>query len=370
MNNSQIEIPALCFGPGLAPGGQRVIARVTPAALEVEVGDGRVERAPWFTLQIASGGFDHQQMLLSWARGDEQWSVMPVDAAARDALLANAPAEAQVRLAHWNKKVQRARRGFHLGWAALGLVVASPLLLVLLLWLKSEAIVGWVVDRVSVQSEMDMGKVFFGQVEAGTALIKEGKALEAITEIGNKLTQGSKYTYHWHIAKDPVVNAFAMPGGYVVVNSGLITAAADAEEVAGVLAHEVQHVERRHSLKGLVHNLGLSAALNLVLGDVGGGMWGDMATQLGTLKFGRDHESESDRLGFEALRKAHIDARGMLRFFEKLKAQDGVTISLLSTHPATTDRLAALEKLVQQQTVSDTTPLPYDWAAIKAEVAK
>lgn len=370
MNNTEIEIPALCFGPGISPGGQRVIARVTPAAFEVDVGDGRVERVPWFTLQIASGGFDHQQMLLSWARGDEQWSVMPIDAAARDALRASAPPEAQVRLAHWNKKVNRTHRGFRLGWSALGLVIASPVILLFLLWLNSATIVGWVVDAVSVQSEMDMGKIFFAQVEASTPLIKEGKALQAITEMGNRLTKGSPYTYHWTIAKDPVINAFAMPGGYVVVNSGLINAAADAEEVAGVLAHEVQHVERRHSLKGLVHNLGLSAAFNVVLGDVGGGLWGNVATQLGTLKYGRDHESEADRLGYAALNKAHINAQGMLRFFEKLKAKDGATISLLSTHPATTDRLAALETLIQQQVVADALPLQYDWAAIKAEIAQ
>lgn len=363
------EIPVLCFGPGLPPGGQRVTARVTPGALEVNVGPERSERVPWFSLQISSGGFDHQQMILTWTARDEQWSVMPVDAAARDALLRDAPAEFQPRLALWNKKTGAARRGFKLGWGALIIVVVSPLLLLLALWLKSEAIVGWIVDQVSIESEAQMGKIVFAQVEASTPLIKEGQALEAIREIGGKLTAGSKYTYHWYIAKDPMVNAFAMPGGYVVVNTGLIQAADNAEEVAGVLAHEVQHVERRHSLKGMVYNLGLSAALNLAVGDVGGGVWTDAAAQLSALKFGRDHEIESDRLGLEALKRAGIDARGMVRFFEKLKKQDGTTITLLSTHPATDDRLAALETLVREQT-APVTSLPYDWASIKAGLAK
>jgi Zn-dependent protease with chaperone function len=367
---SQNEFSALCFGPNLPPGGQRVSARVTNNALEVELGDGRIESVLWFTLQISSGGFDHQQMLLAWSRGDAHWSLMPVDAAAREVLLRHAPNEMQVRLAQWNKRVGSARRGFRIGWAVLGFVVASPLLLLLLFWLQSERIVGWVVDQVSIETERELGKIAFAQVEAGTALIKEGKAVEVIRAMGAKLTQGSRYDYQWFIAKDAMINAYAIPGGFVVVNAGLIQAADNAEEVAGVLAHEVQHVERRHSLKGMVHNLGLSAVLNLALGDVGGGVWAGMATQLATLKYGREHESEADRLGLATLNRAGVDAHGMLRFFEKLNQQDGGSIALLSTHPATADRLAALEQAVRESGVKDAAPLPYDWNAVKAELAR
>ena len=366
--SSPVEFTAVCFGLGLLPGGQRVTVRLTVAALLVNIAPDREESVAWVELRIAGGGFDHQQMLLSWIRGDAQWSLMPVDTAARNLLVANAPPEIQVPLAQWNKSVARTRRGFHFGWAVLGVLVLSPLLLVLIFWWQSEWIVGWVVERISPETEQKLGKLVFAQVEASTPLIKDGAALDAIRDIGTRLTAGSPYTYHWYIAKDPMINAFAMPGGYVVVNAGLIQAADNAEEVAGVLAHEVQHVERRHSLKGLVQNLGWSAAISLALGQIRADAWAGVATQLGSLKFGRDYEIEADVLGLAALHKARIDANGMLRFFEKLQQKDEAAITLLSTHPATADRLAALKAAVDKQVPGEVQPLSYDWAMIKAEV--
>jgi predicted Zn-dependent protease len=238
-------------------------------------------------------------------------------------------------------------------------------LLLLLFWTQSERITGWIVDNVSIESERKLGELSFAQVEASTKLIKEGFAVDAIRDIGARLTVGSKYEYRWYVADDPAVNAFAIPGGFVVVNSGLILAADDAEEVAGVLAHEVQHVERRHSLKGLVQGLGLQALINLALGDVAGETWSNVAVQLGALKFGRDHESEADRLGLDALRRAHIDGHGMLRFFEKLAKRDGNSIALLSTHPATADRLAALQRAIDAADNGDVAALPYDWNLVR-----
>ena len=368
MMTSAIEFSAVCFGPGLLPGGQRVTARITGLEMQVTMAPGRDESVAWSELRVTSGGFEHQQMLLSWTRGDAPWSLMPVDAAARHLLVAHAPPEMQAHLAQWNKSVARTQRGFHFGGAVLGVLVLSPLLLVLIFWWQAERLVGWVVDRISPETEQKLGKLLFAQVEASRSLIKDGPALAAIRDIGTRLTAGSPYTYHWYIAKDPLINAFAMPGGYVVVNTGLIQAADTAEEVAGVLAHEVQHVERRHSLKGMVQNLGFSVAINLALGQVGADAWTGMATQLGSLKFGRDYETEADMLGLQALHHAHIDAHGMLRFFEKLQQQDGTTVTLLSTHPATADRLAALKAALSTQAGGGVQPLPYDWAAIKAEV--
>ena len=368
MMSSSLEFTAVCFGPGLLSGGQRVTARITVPELLVNVVPERDERVAWSELRVTGGGFDHQQMLLSWTRGGEEWSLMPVDTAARDLLVAHAPPAIQAQLAQWKKSTARTRHGFHLGWGLLGALVLSPLVLVLIFWWQADRVAGWVVDRISPQTEQELGKLVFAQVEASTPLIKDGPALEAIRDIGMRLTAGSPYSYHWYIAKDPVVNAFAMPGGYVVVNAGLIQAADTAEEVAGVLAHEVQHVERRHSLKSMVRNLGWNAAISLALGQIGADAWAGMAAQLGSLKFGRDYETEADVLGLKALHQAHIDAHGMLRFFEKLQQKDGTTITLLSTHPATADRLAALKIAVDRQDTGGIQPLPYDWATIKAEI--
>jgi predicted Zn-dependent protease len=158
-----------------------------------------------------------------------------------------------------------------------------------------------------------------------------------------------------------------VPGGYVVVNTGLIRAADSAEEVAGVLAHEVQHVERRHTLKNMLHSLGFHALMALALGDISGTALGNVATTLSELKFGRDLESEADTLGLKALKKAGIAPQGMVSFFAKLAKQekDAAPPALLSTHPASDERMQALNKLVQEQGTWPSTPLPYDWVSIK-----
>ncbi len=360
MTQPRMTFSAVCFGPGLPPGGQRVSARAAGSALEIDLGGERLERIAWFKLQIAAGGFDHQQLLLSWSQGEEQWSLMPTDAAACAALIDSAPPEMQVRLAVWSSRVQRLRRRFHRGRAALAAIVAGPLLLLLVFWWQSERIVGWVVERIPPAVESQLGQSTLDRIAAQTPLLNDGPALAMVRDIGERLTRGSRYQYKWYIARDPQVNAYALPGGYVVVNSGLLTAADDAEEVAGVLAHEVQHVERRHSLKTMAQQLGWSALLALVTGDISS-EWLQLAQQLGGLKFSRDHESEADRLGLQALLAAGIDAGGMLRFFRKLQSLDGASISLLSTHPATADRLAALEALLAQQHGPRPEPLSYPW---------
>ncbi len=365
---SSVPISILCFGPGLPAGGQRAVARVLPSRLEIELDDGRVISTPLFTLEVATGGFDHQQLILSWADGADSWSAMPVDADARAALLNCDSTELRARLTRWTKKTAGTRRGFRLGWAALSLVIASPLLLLIVFWSHGERISGWVVDRISLDTERKLGEMSLSQVQSNTRLLKDGPVVDVIRDLGSKLTVSSKYHYQWFVAEDPVVNAFAIPGGFVVVNSGLIAAADSAEEVAGVLAHEVQHVERRHSLKALVQAMGLQTLIQLVLGDVAGEMGAGIVAQLGTLKFGRDHESEADRLGLAALQRAGIDGHGMLRFFEKLARQDGSTLTFLSTHPATADRLEALQRALEAADTHRVESLPIDWASIRASL--
>jgi predicted Zn-dependent protease len=152
----------------------------------------------------------------------------------------------------------------------------------------------------------------------------------------------------------------------VVVNTGLIQAADSAEEVAGVLAHEVQHVELRHTLKNIIHSLGLRAALSLALGDIGSTALGDFAANLGELKFSRDLESEADSQGLAALKRAGIAPQGMVTFFDKLRKQEGASPpALLSTHPASEERMQTLEAMLREQGSWPTTPLPYDWQVVK-----
>jgi predicted Zn-dependent protease len=133
------------------------------------------------------------------------------------------------------------------------------------------------------------------------------------------------------------VNAFALPGGYIVVNSGLLTSAQSGEEVAAVLAHELSHVTARHSTKRLVGGLGAGAALGVLFGVVDVSAPAYPLAQLAGLRYERGQESEADELGEALLMRAGISPLGMATFFERLRDAPRPP-ELLSTHPDPGDR--------------------------------
>jgi predicted Zn-dependent protease len=164
-----------------------------------------------------------------------------------------------------------------------------------------------------------------------------------VRELGARLTAGSAFQYEFHVAENPAINAFALPGGVIVVHTGLLRAARRPEELAGVLAHEVQHVEQRHSLKAMIKDTGMRGLWAAVSGDLGGTLAGQAALKLGSLRFSRDAEREADVRGFETLVKLDIDPQGMVDFFGTMSKQAGASPpAWLSTHPSSEDRQQSL----------------------------
>lgn len=358
------EFDILLFAPHLPSHGEKARAAFADGALLI---DGRRVEVPLEEIGVTLGGFNRDQVYLFWHQEDGRWAISPVNENALSQLKASAPAPLSSLLQGAAKDISRQKRRSRVGLATLGVFVAVPLLLLGLLFWQSHTIAGWVASHISIENEQKLGDLAFKQATLGLKLRQSGLDAAAIQEMGSRLTRGSKYRYQWYVADDPAINAFAVPGGYVVVNAGLIQAADSAEEVAGVLAHEVQHVELRHTLKNLVHSLGLRAALALALGDISGSALGDVAATLGELKFSRALESEADEKGLAALRQAGIAPQGMVSFFGKLASQEKGTAppALLSTHPATEDRMQELRAMIEQQGSWPSRPLPYDWTAIK-----
>lgn len=353
-----------CFGPGLPDGGSQCSGRWLADTLQLDVPGGSVA-VPAAQMSVSAGGFDGQQLIVHWQDAAGRWSCSPVAGADQQQFLTQAPDALADQLVRWRKRVGRTRAGFHFGWLVLGTFFALPLLALLLFWLNADRIAGWVAQRIPQAEEVKLGEMSLAQVRAQMKLTQQGEAARVVRDIGQRLTQGSRYHYQWYVADDPTINAFAIPGGFVVVHSGLIKATDTPEELAGVLAHEVQHVELRHSLKGMVHSIGLSALMSLALGDMSGTVLANMAQQLGGLKFSRDQESQADLGGLEALKRAGISPQGMIHFFDKLAKQDGNNIELLSSHPASDNREQALEQRVRQMGSWPAQPLQYNWPAVK-----
>ncbi len=179
--------------------------------------------------------------------------------------------------------------------------------------------------HVPVEWEVKLGDTLMEgsemQVAGGDA--RKAKALDVIMARLLATVPDQPYTFKVYIAKDKMVNAFALPGGTILLYQGIIDAAQTPEELAGVLAHEIQHVLLRHSTRGIIRSAASGMLATLVIGDVNGVMNGvlELAGSLDQLKFSRSMEEEADRKGMEMMLAAGIDPVGMVRIFKALKKE-------------------------------------------------
>jgi beta-barrel assembly-enhancing protease len=186
--------------------------------------------------------------------------------------------------------------------------------------------------------------------------------------------QPSRYRFQVTVVNDPAVNAFALPGGYLVVNRGLIELAASPEELAGVLAHEIQHVRLRHGTRAVLREVPLRLIVAAVTADAGvAGQVANAAATLGSLRYSRAAEEEADREGMRLLQAAGVDPRGMVTFFGRLEEHHGDVprmATYFSTHPRTEARIRQLERMLPEPRGA---PLPVmdagAWAAVRGACA-
>jgi Zn-dependent protease with chaperone function len=227
--------------------------------------------------------------------------------------------------------------------AGVVLFVLLPLALVVLLLTNLDGLTNTVVARIPPAREQALRDEYVRRFVDDPRFRQQGARYRVVSDLGDRLTAlNARYEYVYFIADDPAVNAFALPGGLVVVNDGLIDATRSAEELAGVLAHEVQHVELRHGLAAVVREAGLGVVLMLFSGDAASRLGADVGRQLLGLRYSRDAEREADRTGIERLQQSGVDPAGMVNFFAALDRDGDNTAALLSTHPRSAERAQAL----------------------------
>lgn len=358
------HLDVLFFPAGAASAGIPATARLDAAGLTVDGAESR-RHVPAVRLSLRAGGYDGGQWLLEWSEAAGRAAIQLPSGDAARAFLAAGPAT--LRAAAQAVGRRQARRG-RLTLALLAVFLALPLFALAIFWLNADRLAGWATQAIGLEQEQALGDLAFAQMRPTLKLRQSGAALEMLRVTGARLTAGSRYGYRWFVADSPEVNAFAMPGGYVVVYTGLLKAASGADEVAGVLAHEVQHVELRHALKGMLHGLGWRALLAVALGDWSGGAWAGMAQQLGALGYGRDLERQADQEGLKALRRAGIAPQGMLTFFARLAAQERGAPAWLSSHPSSAERLDSLRQAIADQGPAGGAPVAVDWARVRADL--
>lgn len=171
--------------------------------------------------------------------------------------------------------------------------------------------------------------------------------IDAVVERLRVASPANPYRFEVRVIRNAQVNAMAAPGGHIVVYSGLIDRMENPEQVAAVLAHEMQHVIQRHSMKGIVRALGIQTFLSLVLGDPG--FLGDLAANLGVLHLIRSDEESADDEALETLLRAGIAPEQMRKAFENLAKSGGndpmgISLKYLSTHPPLQERIARVKE--------------------------
>jgi predicted Zn-dependent protease len=211
-------------------------------------------------------------------------------------------------------------------------------------------------NLISVNDEIELGRQTQAQVRSETPSVNDSAVSGYLSGVFGQLARratGPRYPYSVSIANYAEVNAFSLPGGPVWIHRGSIEAAQNESQLAGVLAHEIGHIERRHVAQQISKQMvtgGLLALLGRVLPNDRAGKIGEIAAGLTAqtvmLKFSRSDESEADREGTRMLQAAGWDARGLADFLQVLRSKEGGDPSsvgvFLSNHPAPGERAAAL----------------------------
>jgi predicted Zn-dependent protease len=211
----------------------------------------------------------------------------------------------------------------------------------------------------SLETEIRMGKELAQQVEQNATLVRDPVVNEYVNRIGQNLVRNSdaRVPFTIKVVDDDSINAFALPGGFFYVNSGLILAADEEAELAGVMAHEIAHVAARHGTRQMTRGqLANFATIPLIF--VGGGLGYALQSAAGLvlpltfMTFSRSFEAEADYLGVQYMYKTGYDPQAFLAFFEKIQAREkekpGRLAKAFATHPQTPDRITKTQEEIHR----------------------
>jgi predicted Zn-dependent protease len=206
---------------------------------------------------------------------------------------------------------------------------------------------------ISTPEEVEIGRQVAAEVESQERLLKDKSVQTYVNNVGQKIARVSdrndiEYTFKVIDKKD--INAFACPGGFIYIYTGLLETLDNEAQLAAVLAHEVSHLVARHSIKKLQNIYGYSILAQIALGDKAEGAADDIVNVAASLilqGYSRDNEFEADRYGILYAKNAGYNPRGMIQVFEKFQKMEGsrppAILGLLSSHPPATDRIDRAE---------------------------
>lgn len=343
--------------------------RVTVVGVVAQTSDGQVFELQWSRIKLRLGGASNNMVFCR--NHDQTLTIFCEQPGFYQALIDCGGPELRDGL-------EQARRDQHAAAAPMRrLAFLSAVLLLIALPLGYWGIMAGArsaVHAAPVSWDDQIGDLALANTDHPGPKVEDPQVLEPLQELFDRLLVpdgDSAFDFHLTVIDADITNAFALPGGQIVIYTGLLTAARHPDQVAGVLAHEIAHVTERHGMQGLARTVSVVVAIQLLTGDAGGLL--ALGTEVGRFAaenaYSRDQEAQSDRLAVERLHAVGINPIALADFFKDLKqAEPTVTIpTWTSTHPDHDDRIQAIRKQAAALPDSDYAPAlsQQQWLAIR-----
>jgi beta-barrel assembly-enhancing protease len=231
-----------------------------------------------------------------------------------------------------------------------GLAIAAILLTV--------GFIGWVIPSLAEQAamvvpyswEQNLGNTLAESIIGTRELPKESKQL---THFYKSLGYNTKYPVTFHVVENSQVNAFALPGGIIIVHTAILQRLSTPEQLAALLGHELGHVQERHTMRGLMRSVALYSVVSMAIGDMSGlaALLIENGQMLDRMQYSRALEASADTYATRQMREQHLDLKGIVELFEVLKKAEvgNSNFPLLRSHPLTSNRLAYAKKEANTQ---------------------
>ncbi len=344
--------------------GKGLSCRVTPtgSGLAIEVEGRDLAHIDYRSLEVSLSGVDDRYLTFQTVLAEKKLRLLVSDQQITSQIEATgAPRQLVVKMR--GTAMKRAGRAAS-RWTWLAVFATAVIAIGVVAWFGF----GWVMNRavaaIPVEWEVELGRSAASELLAEHRVCSDLQLQRGVEEIGMRLVGGlgaSPYSFRLRVLDVDDVNAFALPGGYLFVNRGLIDHAESGTEIAGVLAHEIQHVLGRHGIHNIVRQAGFMLLLAAVIGDAG--QLEEFllynAAGLASMSFSRDQERAADAGGVRLMRRANFDPRGLHHFLTKLEESphQARVPTILSTHPATEERSRALKAIISRTASAPITPL-------------
>ena len=233
------------------------------------------------------------------------------------------------------------------------------------------SIASYLAEKIPVKTEIALGEKFYESF-IRTAEI-DAERTKLLNGFAKKIDFKTKYPLKFTLVKEAQVNAFALPGGNIVVYSGILNKIKSSEELAALLSHEVSHVKQRHSLKGLSRRLTGTLLISLIFGDTGSleSILFNQADDIYQMGFSREMEKEADLKGLQIMYANHLDPEGMVHLMERLHEEEqkqgsSKTLTYLNSHPMTEERITYIKENSQGRSGTSNKDLYFIWKQIQS----